>query len=381
MLERATDEFRIAGHAYPDFPILLWDDMTGCDPVNEFFRHHLLRGTIRSNRTWDGAGRALYDYFSFLQAHELEWNSTKQAGRKDLLAAYRDYSFQIAAHRESTVRQRLSFLVAFYEYSQSAQLIEHLPFRLEMRRAAPRGDAFLGHIGRTDVGVRTADVVPRSKRGLPQFLSRTQTQALLAAATNPHHRMLIQMAVQSGLRRAELATLPVDIVVNPQGISKRNIRIELDPAAGGGQKTKGSKRRSIWISKSLMTDLWQYVAHHRSERAGVADNTHNNLFLNVAGEQYAEDGKSINRIVSTVGATAGIRVHLHMLRHTYATHTLVELQRRRAENRLEPLVFLQRQLGHASIATTMVYLHLINELADDAVLQYQDELDGLRPEL
>lgn len=90
----------IAGRPYPGFPILMWDDMTGCEPANEFFRHHLLRGTIRSTRTWDSAGRALYDYFSFLQAHELAWNSTQQAVRKDLLAAYRDYSFEVAAHRK-----------------------------------------------------------------------------------------------------------------------------------------------------------------------------------------------------------------------------------------------------------------------------------------
>ncbi|MNG08377.1 site-specific tyrosine recombinase XerS [compost metagenome] len=62
-----------------------------------------------------------------------------------------------------------------------------------------------------------------------------------------------------------------------------------------------------------------------------------------------------------------------MLRHTYATHTLGTLQRYRGD--VEPLVFLQRQLGHTSIQTTMVYLHLVNELADRAVLAYTDELN------
>ncbi|WP_256656977.1 hypothetical protein [Pseudomonas sp. BGI-2] len=37
-------------------------------------------------------------------------------------------------------------------------------------------------------------------------------------------------------------------------------------------------------------------------------------------------------------------------------------------------MFVQRQLGHSSIQTTMVYLHLVNELADNAVLAYDDEL-------
>jgi integrase/recombinase XerD len=51
------------------------------------------------------------------------------------------------------------------------------------------------------------------------------------------------------------------------------------------------------------------------------------------------------------------------------------LQRTRDRNRIEPVVFVQRQLGHASVQTTMVYLHLVQDLADDAVLGYDDELD------
>ena len=62
-----------------------------------------------------------------------------------------------------------------------------------------------------------------------------------------------------------------------------------------------------------------------------------------------------------------------MLRHTYATHTLCAMQR--SNSGIDPLVFVQRQLGHSSIQTTMVYLHLVNERADEAVLAYDDELN------
>ena len=80
-------------------------------------------------------------------------------------------------------------------------------------------------------------------------------------------------------------------------------------------------------------------------------------------------------MVRTNAAKVGIKSHPHMLRHTYATHTLIALQRNRAANTVEPLVFLQRQLGHQQISTTMIYLHLVNELVDDAVLAYDDELN------
>ena len=62
-----------------------------------------------------------------------------------------------------------------------------------------------------------------------------------------------------------------------------------------------------------------------------------------------------------------------MLRHTYATHTLHAMQR--VGVGIDPLIFVQRQLGHASIQTTRVYLHLLHERADDAVLAYDDELN------
>ena len=47
----------------------------------------------------------------------------------------------------------------------------------------------------------------------------------------------------------------------------------------------------------------------------------------------------------------------------------------RSRKSIEPLIFLQHQLGHSSIQTTMIYLHLVNSLVDDAVLAYDDEIN------
>jgi integrase/recombinase XerD len=142
-------------------------------------------------------------------------------------------------------------------------------------------------------------------------------------------------------------------------------------------KTKGGKPRVLYVSRHLMKDLHHYAVHYRGQRASLSKDVHRPLFLNQAGEPFSADGKSLDRIVRLIGQKAGLKVWTHMLRHTYATHTLVVLQRNRAANRIEPLVFLQQQLGHASIQTTMAYLHLINEVADDAVLAYDEELNEL----
>ncbi|MNX67672.1 Tyrosine recombinase XerD [compost metagenome] len=189
---------------------------------------------------------------------------------------------------------------------------------------------------------------------------------------------MIRLGLHTGLRRAEIASFPLAYIFDPDkaGRQERNIRIRLDPHDGHGMRTKGSKPRDIFISRRFLADLHRYVVQVRGERASLSRTQHKPLFLNQSGEPYADEGKRIERIVREIGKQADIKVHTHMLRHTYATHTLVALQRNGSN--LEPLVFVQRQLGHSSIQTTMVYLHLVNELADNAVLAYDDELsDGL----
>ncbi|MEO8062395.1 MAG: site-specific integrase [Pseudomonadota bacterium] len=375
-LVSATEDLAIGGLPYPGFPILLWDSMDSCVPVNHFFRHYLLRGAIGSVKSWAPTGRALYDYFSFLQAHALSWEDVDRGEAKTLLAAYRDYCFRVAKLARSTVRQRLLYICEFYEFAHRQEWIGRLPYSQEARRSR-RSRGMLGHLHRGD-HVSTRDVMPRAHLGLPRFLSAAQIKGLLAAATNPHHRMIIRLALGSGLRKEELATFPLAYVVNPDRLTNsRNIRIDLDPFDGQGIKTKGSRERVIFVSRRLMRDLHQYAVHYRGERASLNNSAQRPLFLNQDGQLYSADGKSLDRIVRLIGQKAGLKVWTHMLRHTYATHTLVALQRNRAGNRLEPLVFLQKQLGHASPQSTLIYLHLIQELADDAVLTYDGELEDL----
>lgn len=372
----ATEDLVIAGRPYPGFPILLWDTLDSCIPANEFFRHYLLRGAIGSRKSWPSTGRALYDFFSFLQAHDLDWRDVDRGEAKSVVAAYRDYCLVECKLAPSTTRQRLHYACKFYEYAQQQGWVSRLPFGYE-ERTVKRAPGFLAHVDASGGKAMVNDIMPRKHRALPKFLSMDEIKALLATQENPHHRMMIRLGLQTGLRREEIASFPLAYIFDPDkaGRHERNIRIHLDPHDGHGMRTKGSKPREIYISRRFLADLHRYVVQVRGERASLSRTrtNHEPLFLNQFGEPFADDGKRIARIVREIGKRAGIRVHTHMLRHTYATHTLVTLQRNRGS--VDPLVFVQRQLGHSSIQTTMVYLHLVNELADDAVLAYDDELN------
>lgn len=371
----ATHELVIGYRPYPGFPILLWDDMRSCREANEFFRYYLLRGAIGSHKSWASTGRSLYDYFSFLQAHELAWNDTSIGAARSFVAAYRDYCLRFAGLARSTVRNRLLYVCEFYAFAHRQAWIPELPFGYEERTRRGNG-GFLGHI-QADGRMLVRDVMPRAHKAVPKFLTQLEVKTLVVAATNPHHRMLIRLALGTGLRKEELATFPRAYVFDPDmaGRPGRNIRVSLDPHDGHGMKTKGDKPRDVYIERALMKDLNHYAVHIRGLRASLTSHRFEPLLLNQSGEPFSADGKSIDRIVRLIGVRAGLQVWPHLLRHTYATHTLVALQRHRDRNRIEPLVFVQRQLGHASIQTTMIYLHLVNELADEAVLAYDAELN------
>lgn len=351
--------------------------MASCAPANQFFRHYLLRAAIGSKRSWPSTGRALYDFFSFLEAHNIGWLDVERGEAKSLVAAYRDYCLTTCKLAPNTTRQRLTYICKFYEYALKEGWVKRLPFAYEEHIVRSQ-KSFLEHVGSSSGKTMANDVMPRSQKAMPKFLSMPEIKLLLAAAENPHHLMMMRFALHTGMRREEIAAFPLAYVFDPDKAQRteRNLRICLDPYDGSGMVTKGSKPRTIYLTRTFIAELYRYVTKVRGERVSLSKPPQKALFLNQFGAPYAEDGKSLNRIISETGMRAGIKVHTHMLRHTYATHTLVSLQRN-PSNGLDPLVFLQRQLGHSSIQTTMVYLHLINEMADEAVLAYDDELNTL----
>jgi integrase/recombinase XerD len=373
----STEAFVLAARPVPGFPIILWEDMSSCEPANAFLRYYLTRGAIGSRKSWTQTGQAIYDYFGFLEAHNLVWQDTDRGERKSLVAAYRDYCFEVADLERNTVRSRILYVCQFYEFAKRRDWVPNVPFEYEDVKSASKADGYLAHTRVAKPTSAKPSVMPRRHRTLKKFLSKEQVKALLAVTVNPHHLMLIRLALQTGLRREELATFPLTYVYDPDrvGGTGRNVQVTLDPTDGSGMKTKGSRERTITVSRRFMKELYRYSIHRRGERASRVHHAPAPLFLNQYGQPWANDGKGIEAVVRKIGAKVGIKTHPHMLRHTYATHTLVSLQRHRGDNRIEPLVFLKLQLGHASIASTMDYLHIVNELADDAVLAYDDEIN------
>ena len=166
-------------------------------------------------------------------------------------------------------------------------------------------------------------------KALPEVLSREEMKSIFAQLSNRKHRCMISLIYSAGLRRSELLNL------TPQDIISERMLIRI---AG-----KGKKCRYSLLSEKLLNELRDYYREYRPQKW---------LFEGEqAGEQYSPS--ALVKILKEAARKAGIkhRVHLHMLRHTFATHLLEQGTDLRT---------IQELMGHTDIKTTAIYLHVSN---------------------
>ena len=164
-------------------------------------------------------------------------------------------------------------------------------------------------------------------KSLPEVLSRNEVGRILSCLSNRKHRCMISLIYSAGLRRSELLNLtPKDI------ISKRMlVRI----------MGKGRKCRYSLLSEKLLKELREDFKEYRPQKWLFEGET--------PGEPYS--ASALVKVLKEAATHAGIkyRVHVHMLRHSFATHLLEQGTDLRT---------IQELLGHNDIKTTSIYLHV-----------------------
>ena len=190
-------------------------------------------------------------------------------------------------------------------------------------------------------GVRTDDPTycvdaPRQGRSLPKFLSEAEVEALLsAAAVLPAHRALqasaaFELLYSTGLRVSELLALPCRALVGEAPLI--------------AVRGKGGKERLVPVSASA-----------RVAAAALAAASASRFLFPGRDPGRPLTRQGFDRIVRETALQAGIdpaRVSPHVLRHSFASHMLA---------RGADLRSLQMLLGHADIATTQIYTHVMQE--------------------
>jgi integrase/recombinase XerD len=195
---------------------------------------------------------------------------------------------------------------------------------------------------------KTADELrpPRRGQALPKYLSEAEAQRLRAAVTSqPRTHAIASLLLYSGLRVGELVRLNLESI----DFHENTIRV---------RSGKGDKDRLVVVSSACLEHVKEWLARRPA--------TGSDFLFPAKGPNRSISERTVQRVIKKAAEQAGItkKVSPHVLRHTLATTLL----RRGGDIR-----FIQRILGHASIATTQVYTHL-----DDAELKRMYE--RARPE-
>lgn len=369
----ATKDLAVAGRSFEGFPLLVGADGWPVEPAQSFLWHTLVEsGEALSALTWEAYGRRLLDYFAFLEANGLAWNEESQADGLSVLSRYRDWSSGELELDPSTLNKRLNLIVRFYQWAKQRDLIAALPFGERRVRATPHS-GFLSHVARPNAESTKPSVMVRERKRLTKFLTKDQAKVCLALDADPSHRILFHLMVRTGLRSCEARTFPFKYVFNPR--LKKGLRpgqmisVALEPS---DMHLKYGRPRTIDVPWSLMEEMWSYTLHEREVRKAAGNGRATALVLTREGRQYTKD--SIVDVMKAYERKCGFYVRAHMLRHTYGTYTLLALRKSR-DFKGEPLLYVRDRMGHSDVQTTMVYLHLINQLEAQSVLAHEDEID------
>jgi integrase/recombinase XerD len=182
---------------------------------------------------------------------------------------------------------------------------------------------------------------PKFRQSLPEFLSLAEVDRLLMqpdanSTIGLRDKAMIELLYSTGLRVSELCGLKTNDLQMEQGCLR---------CIG-----KGNKERLVPVGKRALLIVQEYIKKSRPLILG--ERTSPFLFPSRAGS--AMNRIAFWKVLGVYGKKAGLRKGLtpHMLRHSFATHLL---------DRGADLRSVQMMLGHADIATTQIYTHVVEE--------------------
>jgi integrase/recombinase XerD len=171
---------------------------------------------------------------------------------------------------------------------------------------------------------------PKIKKSVPVVLTKEQIERLFGVVHNAKHKLLLKLYYSSGLRLSEAIVL-------------RKKDFDFDSNVLWVRDGKGGKDRMTILAQSLSDDL-RVFCEFKKENDFV--------FTNQKGDPMSARNVQMVLEKARVKAEISADVHIHTLRHSFATHLLeagVDIRK------------IQELLGHSDLSTTQIYTKVSNE--------------------
>lgn len=249
----------------------------------------------------------LRQFFTFVDCED--------PGREEI----EDYIMELhKTRKQKTVKRKIAAIKAFYNYLEEEDVIEKNPFR------------------KIRVRFQEAKVLPRiiPREDIEQLLNYMYSCGNLKDKYWLRDVAVVEVFFATGARVYEISNIEADCV---------DLNSGLICFMG-----KGSKERYIQIGEPSVLKLLQ--VYYAANQAAIRKCGY--FFVNRRSERYSE--QSIRDMMKKYAKQAGLERNTtpHMFRHSFATYLIDEGV---------DISYVQQILGHSSIKTTQIYIHVASE--------------------
>lgn len=259
-----------------------------------------------------------------LKAYRIDLEQYLSYIKEDILSKTKIEEYITELHKkykQKTVKRKIASIKAFYRYLEEEERLEG-------------GNPFI------KIRVRFKET-----ESLPRIIPRKEIERLL----NYMYTIMGRSGREAAIYR-DLSVIEMFFATGARVYEISNLKIQDIDLDNGTIKLfgKGSKERYVQVgNQEVLQVMREYYKLNQQEidKCGF-------FFVNRQGKRFSE--QSIRRMLCKYSRQAGISIHItpHMFRHSVATYLLEEGV---------DIMYIQKILGHSSIKTTQIYLHIASK--------------------
>ena len=269
-----------------------------------------------SAHTKDAYQRDITEFLDFLKSENImSLDDVDRIIVMNYVSHLRERDGRQGTMKNATVARKLSSLRSYYRYLNEYVGVQNNPF-LYFK-------------------------APKQTRRIPEFLFYDEIALFLASfdlheAVDVRDRALFELMYASGLRVIEAVNLR---------LSDIDFHDNILHIVG-----KGDKQRLVPFYDLAKERLVDYIEHVRPKWVNTLQ--HEYVFVNQKGKPLTSRGVQYRMELAAKKCHLHLHIHPHMFRHSFATHLL--------DNGAD-LRVVQELLGHASLSTTQIYVHVTQD--------------------